>query len=221
MFDNHQPCISRYARSGPDALARVMQFVVLTVRTPLYNVKADIETAQAGGPEAMRVLFGWKHEAFYTVWEKRRELFETLESIWHPDPKRFYVTEGHVRMLQAVCAIPGFGPVKAGFVLQLAYGISGCLDTHNLRRFNLPKGAFAGYKARTGKGKLAMLRRYVRALHKVTNTSRYGDPTAPTRALWDTWCEYVYSRQPAKYANASAVSWEHCRALGVSPDVPF
>jgi hypothetical protein len=40
MYQDHQPIISRYARENADNLARVLQFVILTVRQPLHTIPA-------------------------------------------------------------------------------------------------------------------------------------------------------------------------------------
>jgi len=205
MFDTHQKTISEYAQACPDNFAKVHQFVLLTIRTPLYRVPQDTKTAQRGGPEALAVLWGWKHEAYNHAEVHARETLSYLEHV-HAD-----ATAGdHDRtgaMLEYLADMPGLGLVKAGFITQLCYGLGGCLDTHNLARFNIPPRTFEGFKRkRTIKGRRAMIARYLEAC----------DKSGGTEALWDTWCEHVANKYPDIYKNADHVSELHCEALNLT-----
>jgi hypothetical protein len=205
MFKEHQSKIGAWARAHPDNFGRVLQFVILTIRAPLYNIRADIETAQAGGPAAMSVLFGFKAQAYAEAWAKRETALSFCEHVL-ADPD-LTPREQDMAMLEHIADMAGFGPVKAGFVLQLAFGRCGCLDTHNLIRLGVPMRAFGNYKMRkTTKGRRAMLSHYV------SHVYRLGGP----EKLWDGWCDYVARKYPAIYTDADHVSRLHCEALDVA-----
>jgi hypothetical protein len=205
MFKEHQTKISQWARRSPDNFGRVMQFVILTIRMPLHRVAGDFETVEQGGDDAMGVLFGFKYRAWREAWEQREKLFTYLEHVWS-DPE-LTARDKHMDMLEAVADCFGFGPVKAGFVLQLVYGNSGCIDTHNLKRFGIGLRAFSNYSGKkTRKGRRAMLSRYVDTIE------RQGGP----EKLWDGWCEFVAQNSPGPYqGSAYVVSRTHCDALGL------
>jgi hypothetical protein len=204
MFANHQPTISAYARESADNFARVAQFVILTIQNSLEQVPADWDTVDAGGDDAMGVLYGWKFAAWHNVWEKREYLFTACEHAWtHAESER----ELAAAVVDLFAHEPGFGLAKAGFVAQLIYGVAGCLDTHNIVRFGLPAERFAKYKTfRTAKTRRKRLNEYLDTCEALGGCE----------ALWDGWCAYVADKRPKVYADAIAVSLMHLKALGLA-----
>ncbi len=206
MFASDQPKISAYARASAENMARVYQFVVLTVQTPLARVvNGDIDLAAEGGPDAMGVLYGWKLNAYATAWADREEIYHNLEDMWcHRESDRSAAD----RMLVYLSSFPGLGFAKAGFVLQLAYGVSGCLDTHNLTRFGIPANYYSKrHFNKKPQSRLVWARRYNDHIEQLGGTAK----------LWDTWCEYVAnsSRYRQWYDDARHVSRMHCAAFGL------
>ncbi len=203
MFKTDQPKIQRYARQSPDNLCRVMQFVILTVKVPLHRVEQDTLTASQGGDDAMGVLYGWKHTAYNHASENCEKVYTYLEHVYESDLNDQDKAQA---MIEYIADMPGFGLVKAGFVTQLAYGLGGCLDTHNLNRFGLSESAFKGFKElKTAKTRFKKAKLYIDAVYSL------GGP----QGLWDSWCQYVADNQPNNYRNAKHVSRIHCEALGL------
>ena len=202
MFNQDQTVIGSYARSNADQFARTCQFVILTVQQSLFNVEADFSQIDDGDNDVTGILFGWKYAAFNSIWTNRERLYTQCEHYAE-------TLEGNdlaAAIIDCIASEPGYGLVKAGFVAQLIYGVGGCLDTHNIRRFGLKESTFAKYKTlKTAKAKRAKLLKYV------TLCSDLGGAAA----LWDSWCEYVYSRQPAAYRSADHVSETHLTALNL------
>jgi hypothetical protein len=204
MFKEHQPRIGAWARENPDNFGRLLQFVILTIRMPLHRVSADMEIVDRGDKDAASVLFGFKARAWAEAWETREATLAFLEHVWQgPDDSR----DKELAMLEHVAGLYGFGPVKAGFVLQLAYGISGRIDTHNLSRFGYKPTAFKNFsELKTPKARRAFLERYTSAVYRAGGTE----------ALWDGWCAYVARQTPGPYqGSAYEVSRAHCVALGL------
>lgn len=203
MYRRDQAIISEYARRNPENFARVLQFVILTARVRLANVPADFETAEQGGPDAMGVLFGWKFQAYTEVW-KHREVHYTYceDALRHARSEQELARD----LIEYFAGLYGYGPAKAGFVTQLIYGIGGCLDTHNLKRFNIPSRTFDSYcQIKTAKARRRKIAKYVALVYKL------GGP----KVLWDTWCYYVADGQPALYRSADYVSALHVEALNL------
>ena len=211
MYNTHQGAISHYARSHPDSFARVLQFAILTVRQPLLNVPVDTETAQQGGYEALGVLFGWKFQAYVDAWDTREAIYADCQGLARQ--YRHDDMQASRAIITRLCECWGFGPAKAGFVAQLVYGLAGCIDTHNIKRFGLAPRAFDNYcQLKTAKARARKIAKYVDTCYAL------GGP----ETLWDTWCEYVAANQGASYENAEHVSALHCTALGLDPNaVPF
>ncbi len=206
MFERDQKIISSYARANADNFARVMQFVILTARVKLNRVEADFEIAETGTPDdIMGVLFGWKFQAYNDAWINRETHYTFCE-----DAARH--CDGHELsciLIEYIADLCGYGPAKAGFVVQLVYGhlgAGGCLDSHNLKRFKIPVRSFDSYKQiKTTRARRRKIDKYV------STCEALGGP----KALWDTWCAYVHSGQPTAYRSASHVSSIHCEALGL------
>ena len=203
MYTEHQPIISRYARRNPDNLARVLQFVILTIRNPLASVPSQLASIIAKEPGADTILWGFKGNAFAAAWDRRAEIYSYLEFIVAGDDDD---ETKACAMVEYLSDLWGFGPVKAGFVTQLVYGLAGCIDTHNLVRFKINPRAFSNFKQRkTTKSRRAFIKRYV------THCYRLGGP----QKLWDGWCEYVATNQPKTYPSAAYVSRLHLDALNL------
>ena len=208
MFDNHQKRIAAYAKRGPDEFARTMTFVYATIQQSLDTVPGAMKDIDREGIES-KFLWGFKREAYEWLQANKLAVYnDAMELSFTADDDR-----AERELLQYFGALPGLGLVKAGFVLQLAFGLGGCIDGHNVRRF----GVLEGRKA---------LPIYMRAWHykKASPIKRAEYVTAyqsllkragGCEALWDDWCIYLRSRAPAKYHSADYVSELHCIALGV------
>jgi hypothetical protein len=207
MYKNHQPIIGAWARDDAENLRDVMHFVILTVRQSLRvavgslnGLKSEHENERDAAERSY--LWGWKHEAWDLVEANHVEIYETLEALWISSGNPDVVED---EMLAYVAALPGFGLVKAGFVLQIAYGISGCLDTHNVRRFGLDPNMLNAHKGKARKHSTRM--RHAKRYRKMV--VMLGGP----EGLWDSWCAYVAERQPARYSCAMTVSALHAEAF--------
>lgn len=147
-------------------------------------------------------LYGWKFRAVEEVRRDAAIIYSDCEDIW------FHAREPDVARTELVYRLSrlyGFGAAKAGFAAQLAYGVSGCLDTHNLVRFDISPRMFDNLSQRAPHSARAMIRRY----HAVT------DCLGGSQGLWDSWCSYVSYRATARYGTPRDVSALHCRVLGL------
>ncbi|MEE8385603.1 MAG: hypothetical protein V3S01_06785 [Dehalococcoidia bacterium] len=197
MFQQDQALVADYVQSrGPAGFEHVALFVLLTIRQPLHRVAHDLRTVGAGDDSP---LWGSKGPGARYVAEHATELY------W---AAREHVEAGNIdAALEHVARIPGLGLVKAGFVLQLCWGVSGCLDTHNLVRFSISAKQF----------ELTGLKHATR-LQKASKYNALVAELGGTEALWDGWCEWAFERgrgNKAHFTDAQDVSREHCRALGL------
>lgn len=210
MFNTHQRIIADYARRGPDEFADVLTFVYLTVQQQLHLVPNALKDVKREGEDS-RFLWGWKRDAYTYMYTNRATLYTHMYTLYDSsaDPA---VQE---RELLAYCAeLPGLGLVKAGFVLQLVFGIGGCIDGHNVFRFQLAEGRktlpqylrACAYK----RAKPATKARYIQEYQQMLSNA------GGTEGLWDDWCIYVHSRNRGTYSSAYEVSAMHCAALGIN-----
>lgn len=208
MFDNHQSRIAAYAKQGPDQFARVVTFVYTTIQQSLDTVPGAMKDIDREGIDS-KFLWGFKRDAFEYMRANKAAIYDdAMELSLIPDPE---IAERE--LLAYFGQMPGLGLVKAGFVLQLCFGLGGCIDTHNITRFQVMAGrkslpAFmraTAYKRAKPATRAAHLSAYQALLKQAGGCA----------GLWDDWCIYLRSRAPAKYHSADYVSELHCTALGV------
>lgn len=218
MFANHQPIISGYARENPENFARVLKFVILTIRTRLFNMPADMETLESArtADEISGVLYGFKGQSVAEIDINRDSLYAQAESIsYHAETPR-HAAEN---LIDLFTSIHGLGLAKAGFCAQLIYGVSACLDSHNIERFGL---SYAALKSSTFKGAKTLKTRR----KWIARYCDYVEQCGGTESIWDSWCDYVYKRPDAVgykmnhnqsvYKSAEHVSALHCESLGLA-----
>jgi len=197
MFDEHQRVIGR------DNMARVYTFVLMTVQQQLHTVPDMMRDIDTNGDQS-RFLWGFKIHAYDWIQENKDEVFEKAMdiSIGRAEPK-----QRAKDLLTYFAGLPGLGLIKAGFICQLVFGCVGCLDTHNLKRFNINPSRFKASKFKDGgtRRRRELVEDYCDAVWKRGGCA----------ALWNGWCEYVAMKQPNYYKDANAVSKMHLIAIGV------
>lgn len=171
-------------------------FALLTIRRPLYDAAKDYVLLRRGDRN-VQSLFGAKHAGLSYVDRNAPELFERCEEAFELSADD--ETAEHL-IVDALCDIPCIGPAKAGFIAQMVYGLSGCIDGHNLDRFSLPDRTF-----RLDKGHVSAPRR--RAILQTYNA--FCRKVGGARRLWDDWCAYVSGRSPVLYPTPDYVSELH------------
>lgn len=221
MFAVHQKRISNYARQNPDNMARVLRFVILTIRNRLFNVPADMATLDSGGATAEEingVLYGFKLDSVNQIDAEAESLYwQAEEIVFHATSER----EAAENLLNLFTSIHGLGLAKAGFAAQLIYGVSACIDSHNLERFGINPNSIKSStfkNAKTYKTRQKYIARYCDIVEKCGGTE----------FLWDSWCAYVHARpddvglkmngNESVYKSAHHVSALHCESLGLAAD---
>lgn len=202
MFETHNPRIRAFAQTSAEALAHVGLFVLATIQNPIERAAEDAARIARGEAEPRtlsRSFFGFKLRAAYALMREREALFDDAMTIGASDP---------LALTLRFSRLEGFALVKAGFFAQLAFGVSGCLDSHNLARFGLDVRAFRIRPPSEKTGARAERTRAKRCAKYLSTIERCGG----TAALWDSWCEYVASLRGDSAENVSAL---HVEAMGI------
>ena len=189
MFSEHQTAIGAYARSNPDNCIRVLDFVHQTIRTPFYMVGFRMEDIERKGLDSVYLKNATKRKAFKGLRVIKTQLYEDIFSDDMSTEEKLLILSG----------TPGLGIAKSGFALQLCIGKSGCLDVHNLRRFNIDENTF----------KLRDNTKYDTALNKARLYTETIKKLGGTEKLWNDWCKLIAHLYPKHYDNASHVSRLH------------
>lgn len=198
MFNRHQAKIGKWARECPENMIDVATLAILSAHQPFVKMPIQMDAVKEHADSAIP-LFSWKRKAYQWWLYHGASVYTRLMHAWA------YETLGDfadIALFEAVQA-PGFGFVKAGFFIQMAFGVSGCLDTHNCKLYGIP-------------AKLVRSR----PKYAYTHACQYNDRVIAlggSEFLWNTWCEHVHKRHPAWFGSAEQVSATHCVALGLEP----
>ncbi len=199
MFAEHQPQLSKLGRSGPEGFKRIVTFVLCTIRVQLHAAVKDYPLVWRGERRGVRSIFGSKHQGLDELNERAVDLYEMCERAYQDREGEELEDE----LLHTVTSLHGIGCAKGGFIAQMIYGVSGCLDSHNLRRFGIPEGTFK-IADRTPRKRSALITDYNRVCRQLGGT----------QYLWDTWCQYLADND-ANYVSADHVSRLHLTPLTV------
>lgn len=224
MYAKHQTFIQNYGAKSPENMARVLRFVVITIQNRLFNCTADMESvdsALAGIGDfeiATGILYGHKRAAVDYIESEKERLFNLARLAYDSPESERSKSES---LLALFCEIPGLGFVKAGFAVQLLFGLVGCLDSHNLERFGINPN-----KVRSSRFKNA--KRPAQKRKVLNEYLDYCENLGGAAGLWDSWCQHLSTRKDETgvkmnhnrplYDSAEHVSALHCIALGLSPE---
>ena len=205
MFDLHQATIGKFARQSPQNMRRVYLFVIATIQQSIETVPEILADIEANGIDSIHA-WGFKGQAIEFI----NSNFEAVYS------ESMAIYDGHAcpdhcahELLKYFASLPGLGLAKGGFMAQLCFGLSGCIDSHNLARFNISESEFKS--SRYKKAKSPELRASIVEAYNTTVNNCGG-----CRGLWDSWCEYVAGlRADLTGFDVSAL---HCKALGLPHD---
>lgn len=199
MFQNHQTVISQAALSDKSGktLGKVMTMVILSIQQPFHQIDKMMLDVEKNGIDS-KYLWGMKKPAYEYILQNRKSILKSMRDY---QAGKIELSE----LLLIVQSCPSLGLVKAGFVLQLVMGETGCLDVHNLRRFGLEASTFKFGK----NAKYALMKRkaelYIETCEKLGGCEY----------LWDSWCNYLAERNPNHYRDGNHVSELHATAMGL------
>lgn len=196
MFAEHQPIIGAWARECPENLRQVAMFSVLSAHSRFYTLNRQMDDVHKQGEHSVH-LYAWKRDAFNWWHQNVEGVFIRLLHAWECEEKADFADIALFEALQA----PGFGLIKAGFFVQMCFGVSGCIDTHNQKMYDIPlKVVKASNPSKYSK---AML--YNRLIYDLGGSA----------TIWDNWCTRISTIYPDKFADPHDVSKFHCVALGL------
>jgi len=192
-YNEHIQRCNDYSQSSPDNMVKTITFVLATVQQQLEQAQAIVSSMQLHGAQS-KYAFGSKAKGLDFIVEHKEGLYYAAMA-YRNSP------EGLLRMF---IQVPGLGLAKAGFTAQLFGGVVGCIDTHNIKLYNVPLQTLRYPVKGTNQLQLKYINRYV-SLCSSLGGSEF---------LWVAWCEYVASIRPKNWANGLAVSEYHCEVIG-------
>ena len=192
MFNIHQKAIQNACVNNPDMIAQVMITTINSIRTGWYLVGNMNKDVNKLGLDSRFMKNRVKAKAFKYIHRNKKDI-----AIAFNDYSIGKMSLCDLLLYIAEC--PGLGLPKAGFVIQLALGKIGCLDSHNMERFGLSPSTF-----KFGSNATISLKRKKAQLY-IDTCEKLGG----CEYLWNTWCNYLADINPNKYNNGFHVSKLH------------
>jgi hypothetical protein len=192
MYSRDVPLIKQYVLGkGEEGLLDVISFVLATIQTPLSRTGGMVKDIKLRGASSPH-LWGSKVLAYTYCRDNLMSLYEALVNTECELPK------GIDMLLEA----PGLGLPKASFILQCIGYDTACLDSHNLKRYNLPISITKIGKVKR-QTKLLKINSYISVVQK-----------EGTEYHWNSWCKYVSgNRWNKRLPTGDTVSAYHYEAI--------
>ena len=179
---------NEYAQDSADNFKRCALFVLATVQQQLETVPVALtDICELGA--ASRFAWGNKAKGVTYLDENYRELYDDARARKSDD----------VILMDLFLKIPGMALVKAGFLCQIFAGTVGCIDTHNIKLYDIPVSALRYRYESSAECNAAKVRRYVELCNGLGGA----------QALWSRWCDYVADLRPNNWAHGADVSRFH------------
>ena len=131
LFKLHNPIVNSYMQKSADNTADGVLMASLSMRRPWITVGTQMKEYKSHGLRA-KAIWGNKRATAKWVRRNKNKLFENVTASLNFTGRR-----RKVQMMLAFLDVPGIGLAKAGFCCQLFAGIVGCIDTHNIRLYNV------------------------------------------------------------------------------------
>ena len=173
---------------GPDALVNTGLFVLLTIQAGLSTVRGSMVKVQNNGYDA-DCLWGKKSDGYKYLVDNADYLYGKVYDI--VDKYGYDTPMGCQEIIRLFVHVPNLGMVKAAFFAQCLSFNTACLDSHNLKRFNVSEGAVKlNLKAKepTIRRKIA---EYVQLCHDLRKDTVAPDHMTSAEFWWDSWCHFV------------------------------
>lgn len=179
---------NEYSRGNPEAFKRAALFVLATVQQQLETVPVALTDICELGTGS-RFAWGNKGKGVDYLESNYRELYSDALARKN-DP---------VILMDLFLQIPGMALVKAGFLCQIFAGSVGCIDTHNIKLYDIPVSALRYRYENSAECNAAKVRRYVELCSGLGGA----------HALWSRWCDYVAGLRPFNWTDGAEVSQFH------------
>jgi hypothetical protein len=199
MYGTHNPLVRKHAQLNAKNLEQVIAFVFASIRVQTAMLPRMMKEFRKRGVKSSWI-WGNKRTGIDYVRKHRQDLFDRMTSI--------------LRAKKANCAhdlmmlfleVPGLGLPKAGFVVQLVSGKSGCMDVHNFRKYLPEVDASKGTPSwLQTSGNSDKTKRFKAGVYLDLIESNGG-----SAKFWNNWCGHISMLYPHHFPTPEDVSKLH------------
>ncbi len=179
---------NEFTQASADNLKRAAIFVLATIQQQLETVPVAVTDMTAQGSASR---FAWKFKG------AGLDYLDANSPQLYLDAMNCKRKPGN--LLEVFLRVPGFGLVKAGFLCQIFAGIVGCIDTHNIKLYEIPLSALR-YRYESQANTLQAKR---------DNYVSLCNGLGGAHVLWSRWCDYVAKLRSYNWSDGAEVSKFH------------
>ena len=197
MYQDHAVAVQQYAQVSASNLSDVTLMTVLSIRQPWLNIGTqmiDVRTNKLGA----KALWGFKKDTYIYLESNKHKMYAQMMAVINSNKTD---ASKAMSLMNIFLRVNGLGMAKAGFMCQLTAGLVGCMDSHNLKMYNLDANDFKLTKnpktIKSLDANVKKIRNYVQICNE------YG-----TENLWNSWCSFLATKS-TKWRDANHVSEVH------------
>jgi hypothetical protein len=197
MYINHATAVQQYAQVSASNLSDVTLMTVLSIRQPWLNIGTqmiDVRTNKLGA----KALWGFKKDTYIYLESNKHKMYAQMMAVINSNKTD---ASKAMSLMKIFLRVDGLGMAKAGFMCQLTAGLVGCMDSHNLKMYNLDAKDFVLAKnpktIKSLDANVKKIRNYIQICNE------YG-----TENLWNSWCSFLATKS-TKWRDANHVSEVH------------
>ena len=197
MYINHATAVQQYAQVSASNLSDVTLMTVLSIRQPWLNIgnqMIDVRTNKLGA----KALWGFKKDTYIYLESNKHKMYAQMMAVINSNKTD---ASKAMSLMNIFLRVNGLGMAKAGFMCQLTAGLVGCMDSHNLKMYNLDAKDFVLAKnpktIKSLDANVKKIRNYIQICNE------YG-----TENLWNSWCSFLATKS-TKWRDANHVSEVH------------
>ena len=193
MYKQDQVRIEQWCKN-PDKLVTVGTMVLLSIRMQWIGVGNQMESVRELGVDSP-CLWGFKRAGYVYLRDNKARLYRHVREYRAGE---LYLDD----LIREFLKVPGLGLPKAGFLAQLVVGEAGCLDMHNIERFDLDPSVWYVRKLRNVHDQV------VEIDNKIALYLQLCLLCGGSEKLWNEWCEHLNDRV-GTFTSADDVSRRH------------
>lgn len=197
MYKVHAKAIQQYSQRSANNLMDVVLMVVLSIQQNWLSVGDQMIDVRKNGASS-KFLWGNKAKTYTYLMANKHKMYSQMMAVINSKKSDDDKAQS---LMNIFLRVDGLGLPKAGFVCQLAVGLVGCMDVHNIKMYGLdPKSLSLTKNPKTNKGLATNTRKI---LDYITLCHDYG-----TENLWNSWCNFLATKS-TKWQDGNHVSEVH------------
>jgi len=197
MYINHAVAVQQYAQVSATNLSDVTLMGVLSIRQPWLNIGTQMIDVRTNKLNA-KSLWGFKKDTYIYLESNKHKMYAQMMAVINSNKTD---ASKAMSLMKIFLRVDGLGMAKAGFMCQLTAGLVGCMDSHNLKMYNLDAKDFVLAKnpktIKSLDANVKKIRNYIQICNE------YG-----TENLWNSWCSFLATKS-TKWRDANHVSEVH------------